>query len=497
MNGSSYRRWHRRSIVGAGLAGLSLGGILLSGCTRSLTADLSAPAKKDQSVAKFSGSSQKKTSQKVASKEPSGKARVSDLDNEPPGRMLARKTPPQSDASRTPDSQSGRAEAQIASTNASSVKSQQPPTIRPGSVKPDPKAVAARRRKSTPSQTSASGSSLEVAGGAFSDSSSIKQTGGKQVAANGKKGQNKPQSEARIAPQVNPEPQTEVAAATSNHERRRADKLMDRAHERYSNGYPEEALRLASVAYELEKSRQAVYRPGEERPSDFITWLQSISTIGGNNPPVIRPQQTVAQQATIAPEAGPFIKASGAQWSDRRTRDKQLADANAISGATKPNSGADLAAPQAPRFATADQLNSRAGANAGQEVPVPPQPRNCDVNVAMATGVGPSLISPADSGESQPVANTDRNEEQAALLPAPQVNSGDNTSLPASTTVALTDDSQGETDPFVESETPALMPVGSTQLTIASLVGLVTGVAGMFGLSWWRHQERRHYAAGK
>ncbi len=60
-----------------------------------------------------------------------------------------------------------------------------------------------------------------------------------------------------------------------------------------------------------------------------------------------------------------------------------------------------------------------------------------------------------------------------------------------------TNETQTENDAFVESEAPGLIPARTTQLTIASLVGLITGIAGMFGLSWWRHQEQRHYAAGK
>ena len=52
-------------------------------------------------------------------------------------------------------------------------------------------------------------------------------------------------------------------------------------------------------------------------------------------------------------------------------------------------------------------------------------------------------------------------------------------------------------EPPVEADAPAVSPHNRSQLTIASLIGLVAGVAGMVGLGWWRRQERRHYAGGK
>ena len=50
---------------------------------------------------------------------------------------------------------------------------------------------------------------------------------------------------------------------------------------------------------------------------------------------------------------------------------------------------------------------------------------------------------------------------------------------------------------LAEADAPAPAPSRTSQLTLASLIGLLTGVIGMCGLGWWRRQEREHYAAKK
>jgi hypothetical protein len=285
---------------------------------------------------------------------------------------------------------------------------------------------------------------------------------------------------------------------------------MERAHERYRGGYPEEALRLASVAFELEKSGQAVYRRGEERPSDYITWLQSVSAVRNGTPPQIRPQATSHQQPTNALQPATSISATGAEtFGRRRTGDVIRADAGSTfpstveravetAAATRSNTGVDLTAPAAPRFTGIDQPNLQGGANSGQvEVPVPPQPRSADATLAMANGGGPSLDAPTFTEETSPVAASDRHGDRTIDVAAPADAAHDKPAEKSSTAVVASDDLRVVTDAFAESETPGLIQGRTTQLTIASLVGLITGVAGMFGLSWWRRQERQHYAAGK
>ena len=509
MNRSTQSRWQGRWIAGAGLACLGAGGFLVSGCTTPLTADLNAPSKKNQQVAKSSGSAAvKKSSQKVAAKDASGKARVSDLDGATQTRIVAQKTPSKPDESKRPVSQTRRPETQLASASTSA---QEPAPSRPDGSTADANAVAAKKGKSAATQSAAVRASSEVAARTLPDNGSIKQTAGNgQSPAMAKNAKQKVESKPLAEQRANPESQAADAGTTlaSEHERRRADRLMERAHERYRSGYPEEARRLAFVASELEKSRQAIYQLGEESPSDYITWLQSSAPAGSYNPPVIRPQQDLDRQSMKSPQTRSSIAAAGAESSHRRrlgdviranadSHDPASPDTAADAAtATRSNTGVDLAASEAPRFTTANLPNSRAGANAGLvEVPVPPKPRSADASVAM-TNAGPSrLDSPAIPEAAHPVANADSLQETPAPAPAPLAAKFDKSVATSPTAVTATDDAQTENDSFAE--TPGLIPARTTQLTIASLVGLVTGVAGMFGLSWWRHQERRHYAAGK
>src|SRR5579872_2301061 len=261
---STNRHWHHGWMARAGLACLGAGGILVSGCTAPLTADLNKPANKSQQVAKSSGSSaKKKSSQKVASKEVAGKARVSDLDDGTQDRILAQRARSKPVAASRPASQPRAQQSQLASA---STASQQPPVIRPKGSNDDAKTVAAKPRKPSATTTAAARASSEFAAENLRGNSSIKQTAGNRPLPSIAKNMTV-ESKRRATEQSSPtfEVADAGAAIASNHERRRADRLMERAHERYRSGYPEEALRLASVAVELEKSGQAVYRLGDER----------------------------------------------------------------------------------------------------------------------------------------------------------------------------------------------------------------------------------------
>lgn len=60
-------------------------------------------------------------------------------------------------------------------------------------------------------------------------------------------------------------------------DRQRADRLLERARKLLESGYLDEALRLAQIAVNLERSQRAIYLDGEERPSDFVSEFQSAS----------------------------------------------------------------------------------------------------------------------------------------------------------------------------------------------------------------------------
>jgi hypothetical protein len=475
---------------------------------------LNTPAKKTQQVAKTSGTSTaKQAPPKLAAKEVSGKARVSDMDDVTRNQMVAQKAPPKPDASKRPAAQVRRQESQLASA---SIDPQRPAASRSGVSKSDADAVATKTRKPVAIKFSTTRAPSEIAGRDLPNNDSVRQTAGTgQSALIAKRNQAELTRPAVQPPEPaavrQPDPQRHVGnvdtAVASSHERRRADRLMERAHERFSSGYPEEAMRLASVAVELEKSHQARYRRGEERPSDYITWLQSMAATRSANPPLIRPQAGPRRQATSASETGSAIAAAGAETSDqRRTGDVIRANAGSnvppaaglvsdTATATRSNTGVDLAGPEAPRFV--DSPNSRAGANAGQvEVPVPPKPRSADASLAMANAGGPSLDASALPELPSPVADNDRR-PKSARSSSTDATARDNAAETSATAFVATEDPPAETDAFAESETPSLAPARTTQLTIASLVGLITGIAGMFGLSWWRRQEQRHYAAGK
>ena len=263
MNDSIYRRWMGRWTADAGLACLGAGCIWVSGCTTPLTAESTAPAKKDQQVAKTAGSSaDKKAAPKVAAKEAAGKARVSDMDGSSQTRLFARKTPPSPTEPSVPPWHLAR-------------KRRNWPRLTRKCLLPRSRALRMQMRK--PSRQKHANprrlvpprpplpAKLPPQFAPTEMRSSRPREMPKQPAITAMK---KTESKRPAAQRAKPEPQAadgEMALA-SNHQRRRADRLMQRAHEMYRSGYPEEALRLASVAVELEKSRQAVYLSGEERP---------------------------------------------------------------------------------------------------------------------------------------------------------------------------------------------------------------------------------------
>jgi hypothetical protein len=289
MIGSTGRRWKHICIAGAGLACLGAGTIFISGCSTTTVSDTRPSAKADQRVAGTKGTatgkqatagksktSGKKPAQEIAKKGPTGKARVSDLDDESRVQMSARisQNKAQADASQnnsvagTSGTSTAAAANKPANTPAQSAGQRQVARA-PGSTN------AAQPQRSPVTGAPAVAAKTRTTAGA------ITQTSGDSQPRSGSASRSVTTTSA-VRPVITPrksEWQSENGgeAVASNHERRRADRLMQRAYTMYESGYREEALRLASVAAELEYSQLAVYRRGEERPSDFVEFLLTAS----------------------------------------------------------------------------------------------------------------------------------------------------------------------------------------------------------------------------
>jgi hypothetical protein len=297
--------------------------------------------------------------------------------------------------------------------------------------------------------------------------------------------------------EVTGEPQKKPGSA---HERRRADQLMQRAYAMYRSGYPEEALRLASVAVELEKSQQATYKRGEERPSDFITWLQSGEAANIPTAPIITPEPRL-EKPSVEPASDELDESdSGVETVNRRRPGNKLGGnaAPQIVAKKKPvqepvnvarsNAGITLGVPDAPAFPAAAALDQKATANSGQlEVPPLPTPRIAEVSATTIAPQGPAVDAQTVTDASHSVASAE----------APKAGQTHLVLRPAAPVPPPVDDTREDAETISETEISALSPVHSSQITIVSLIGLIAGVAGMFGLSWWRIQESRHFATGK
>ncbi|MBI3861494.1 MAG: hypothetical protein HY290_06330 [Planctomycetia bacterium] len=295
----------------------------------------------------------------------------------------------------------------------------------------------------------------------------------------------------------------------SNHERQRANVLMERAYGMYRSGFPEEALRLASVAAELEKSRLAIYRKGEERPTDFITWLQSADGGRSASPPVIRPDRQRGESAAdLLPqptEAG--ITATSVAVQTKRPLGEILrADGGSIlqprdqttprAATTRTNAGMELLGSETSRFQNNDNLEQRASANSPQvAATAPPSTTSADAASASQAASGPRFDPLATNDAPAPPPDESRIESRTITrgpaIAAPEA------PVEKNVEVAIAERHAGSDAEFTaEPEVPGLIPGRTTQLTLVGIIGLVTGVAGMAGLSWWHIQERRH-AAGK
>ncbi|MGE5194188.1 MAG: hypothetical protein ACM3U2_16975 [Deltaproteobacteria bacterium] len=493
MIGSTGRRWKLTCIAGAGLACLGAGTILISGCSTTTVSDARTSAKTDQEVAGTSRSaagranaSGRKGAQQVAAKNPPGRVRISDLDGETRVQMAARvgqykseagtqQTNPVATASR------GSSAAKAGSSTRSGAQSQERRQVARRTVSPN-----AASQRPTPSRSTRPQTSSTVAASTKAPSGSIRQTSGA--------GQSRSASASRSAaatseapPVITPrktewQPENGGEKLASNHERKRADRLMQRAYAMYESGYREEALRLASVAAELEYSQLAVYKRGEERPSDFVEFL--LTATSRNN-----------FSATIetAPPAPGLPSSSGTDRFSGRGVGRGAGAVLPAEATGLPQAARDLqpADSSAPRVTTDDKISLRAAANAGQiEVPVAKPRDNADASVVTAAGNRSNLDEPVKADGARSVVTADQVEEPESALRSPKVLA----SKAPEPAAALPD---ADIEALSEAEnSSAAAPPGTSHLTIASLVGLLAGIAGMLGLGWWRRQERQHYYAG-
>jgi len=500
MSESTERRRKLGWIAGAGLACLGAGSILTSGCSTTTVAD-HGPAKANQQVAstdksaskKFAG--RRKSTKQVAKKDVPAKVRISDLDDESRVQMAARVA-----RQKTPGQPTAVADGSIRRPQSTQVASA--PVINPaasanqavGTNRTD-SSIAARKQGSQ-----AAGASRQRGVQAYAANTrtagAITQTagdGGSPPTIN----QRSTKSGVATRPVITPrktewQPENGGEVIASNHERLRADRLMQRANSMYENGYREEALRLAFVALELEKSQQAVYKRGEQRPSDFINLMQSANAGSGFDETII------ASRSYTRPKSARSSSGSGINVANRLRPTLPAQENNAAEASVLPQAPRDPNPEPVnpPHFVSDDKTSPVAAANSGKvDVPVPQAPRNAEVSVVTADGGTRSLEPTPNSADARGVVTAERVEAPGDPASSPKMLL---TKAPAHAPLATAADAESaEVDAASDADSPLPAATHTSQLTIASLIGLLTGVAGMIGLGWWRRQEREHYAAAK
>jgi len=294
------------------------------------------------------------------------------------------------------------------------------------------------------------------------------------------------------APVITPAiPDSDNLSATidNGYERQRADRLMARAHDMLSHNFREEALRLASVAQELEKSKQALYRAGEERPSEFINRLQPNSLIPDTE------TGSRIEHASETVKRTPSRKSRPAKpiaINHKRSR-AELTDIRAGWQATpegsETNTDASAGLPKSenvtPHFegdASANGVTS--AANGGHsEVALLAAPRSADTGVTTADATGPMLSPVHDDGSNS-------NGPSLAAIEAPAVPQ-----------VLASHGSRGFNDSGLDVPNDIVEPIADehassqSKWSAMSIGGLAAGFIGLIGLVYWRRQEQNHYAA--
>lgn len=295
------------------------------------------------------------------------------------------------------------------------------------------------------------------------------------------------------APVITPAiPDSDSLSATidTGYERQRADRLMARAHDMLDHNFREEAMRLASVAYELEKSKQALYRAGEERPSEFINRLQPNSLIPDTE------TGTRVENASASVKRPPSRKSRPAKpiaINHKRSR-AELTDIRA--GWQTAPEGSDSKADAStglpksenvtPHFEGDGSANGvTSAANGGHsEVALLAAPRSADSAVTTADATGPMLSPVHDDG-------SNGNGPSLAAIEAPAVPE----------VLASSHGPNGFNDSGLDVPNDVVEPVADdhaasqSKWSAMSIGGLAAGFIGLIGLVYWRRQEQKHYAA--
>lgn len=470
MFGFTNREELRRWIAEAGMICIGAGVLLTSGCAGAARDGLAA-----------GGSTPASAGEKVASTDNTGHASLSDRRPAPtkrrPDRQTASRTRPARPAKssgdpfladgptvaqRRPRPQQTRP-VQTPTAEAETVAAHEPS---PGSNRPQvpsPKTtVAANSRPSAAPVTSAK---QPAAQRALAESTTASRTPQRTIAqASARMPADARRSKLSSTPPIIT-PATPVnaesgAAATTSFERQRADRLMERAYLKLSQNFREEALRLATVAEQLEKSRLAVYRPGEERPSELVARLQAPSADG--NTDSITALEAPASDSTPLPTrpirsqpANPFtvgVKRGHVELTDIRAGWHAVTDSEASGSSeiarTSGTNGTDSAGQtQIAHLETSGTSNARLMATSANAEPAATAPAPPDARPATGSAVAASTteIAGGDISEVEPVSTTD----------------------------------------------PA---TARSSVNAATVGGILAGLTGLLGLAYWRRQERKHYA---
>jgi hypothetical protein len=292
-------------------------------------------------------------------------------------------------------------------------------------VRTEPRATAAKARPAANSAATRT-AVAEVAAKKRTDSRSITQASAR-VAADGQR---------PFPPLITPNGST-AADVAADADRERSDRLMERARLMHRHDFNEEALRLATVAEQLERSHRVTYRSDELRPSELVAMIQE------------------ALQANATDEAGddPALLAGQRRTYRNRSTPIDAASIPAVRG------NVELTDIRAGWQAIAEKP-SEAGGN----------------QIALAHG-GENVASAAQTAAYQSTRRVAAGKSSAHRL--------------ANQYDAQPPDASTEADAGLEANSTT----ARSGWTFSSIVGIVAGIGGLFGLAYWRRQERKHYAA--
>lgn len=258
-------------------------------------------------------------------------------------------------------------------------------------------------------------------------------------------------------------PQVAQSAGAAVTPRQRADRLMERARNMLSHNFRDEALRLASVAEQLEKAELAVYETNEDRPSRFVAQLQH--KVGEHVAPLA---QAVEQTAAHEVAASRLIHRSTPVDPQAAVTRRGRVELTEILPGWQPAAGVEEVSSDAASAADSSPSTQSQLALAETTASAPAAPPAETSELISAPAPQPSAEATAASQETSspppPTADTDTASDSTATVDA------------------------------ADEEPP---PRSAIRWSGTATAGLAAGIAGLLGLAWWRRQERRHYAAAQ